>query len=355
MDVISRILKHGSRSVGEVVVQVLGGIADEGQRLREATMCVHNAMDLEERAGEIVGEVRLYIENYRLWAKGGYRSLDAFKRSIDFTNYMAMAVERSLVVGRRKGIEHSGILRNWRRPLHEVIPDDIKPEYYSENLLKALNRMSKVCDHGEVAELLREAIARRLEEREERVKLTPTPTLIARDVSQAIEMLEEARRAQETTAKKDNQPVSGQKRKRDAPAKKATSSKDTGITIRRPAKPTQRTGSATGRVVPQPNPEHTVPEARVMTTTIVTVAGMTAEAEQIANIAGLTTAVTTSEQAYGEEEATDEGEREEAGKDHAGESENVTGKRGCTLPRWSCRYCHKLRSTWRSSRAGGVA
>jgi hypothetical protein len=224
MDTLPRILQQGTRPVAKVVAEVLENICDPVERLSKAALCVTRALELEEWTGEVAAEAWLYITGKRLWVAGGYGSLDAFKEAIDYDNLIAMPMERNLIVGRRKREEHAGILRNWGRLLDDIIPEAIKPKYLSDNLLKHLHRLSKMCKRDEATAMLRNAVGRRLQERDTRMKLPPTPYLLATDVLRVIDDIETGKRNQQNPDKSKRQlrPERQRKRKRgqeDASAK----------------------------------------------------------------------------------------------------------------------------------------
>ena len=192
METLNVIAKGTSQSIKEIMKEQLDKQRDPKKRLSMALRYLSTAAELEEQVGEIAAESWSYIQGNQLWEAGGYASLDALKEDIYFDHILKATIERSNTVADRKGKEILGILQHWHCHPRDVLPTDLIPPYFSNDLLKNINRMSKLNPWETAIPLLVAIVQKRL-----KINLLSAPYLSPTDVLNAIRAIETSKKVKQ--------------------------------------------------------------------------------------------------------------------------------------------------------------
>ena len=165
METLDVIAKGTSQSIKEIMKEQLDKQRDPKKRLSTALRYLSTAAELEEQVGEIAAESWSYIQGNQ---------------------------QRSNTVADMKGKEILGILQHWHCHPRDVLPTDLIPPYFSDDLLKNINHMSKLNPWETAIPLLVAIVQKRL-----KINLLSAPYLSPTDVLNAIKAIKTSKKAKQ--------------------------------------------------------------------------------------------------------------------------------------------------------------
>lgn len=149
-----------SSSVEQQFQKRFGKLSRE-QQFNQLLDLLHATSEADERIAEVAWEAWRYVKTHRLW-ETRYPTLEAFQDAIDYEKTLKAILARHKMLSDRKQRDARGILENWGRLPHEVLPPELKPSTFSKHVLSQLNRLSKVCLLDHAITMLKKQVERRL-------------------------------------------------------------------------------------------------------------------------------------------------------------------------------------------------
>jgi hypothetical protein len=160
MDLIAIIGGHNHPSIEERLEKYMSSIP-KPQRLERIQELLVAASETDELVAEIASKAWSYLESHQLW-ESKYRSLEAFKEAINYESTVNDILKRKDILDARQLGESRCILANWGRLPHDALPPELHPPRFTTDMLRLLNRLSKICPLGQAISMLKDHVQQRL-------------------------------------------------------------------------------------------------------------------------------------------------------------------------------------------------
>ncbi|PYI23964.1 hypothetical protein BO99DRAFT_457803 [Aspergillus violaceofuscus CBS 115571] len=146
------------------------------------TNILRQGATVDERVGALIHAAWEHVRREELWSSR-FDSLDQYRQFIGFEELVKPVLRRHKRSDRSKQLSARMIAQHWDGPFHLVLPETLRPPFWSKHLLNSLASLSRLKPLPEAIHLLQESVKRR--PRRGRTQ----PHLLASDIERVLEAM----------------------------------------------------------------------------------------------------------------------------------------------------------------------
>ncbi|PYI27671.1 hypothetical protein BP00DRAFT_450006 [Aspergillus indologenus CBS 114.80] len=146
------------------------------------TNILRQGATVDERVGALIHAAWEHVRREELWSSR-FDSLDQYRQFIGFEELVKPVLRRHKRSDRSKQLSARMIAQHWDGPFHLVLPETLRPPFWSKHLLNSLASLSRLKPLPEAVHLLQESVKKR--PRRGRTQ----PHLLASDIERVLEAM----------------------------------------------------------------------------------------------------------------------------------------------------------------------
>lgn len=144
----------------EAFIETLLNSKPEHTHLDILTDILTKSSGIDERVASFINAAWNWVCYHHLWTTS-YQSLRDYRKAIGYAETVRPIIQRHKKSELAKLSNSQTILRYWRIPFDQALPDDLQPSIWSKHLLSLIASLSKHRSHSESIVLLRGSMTRR--------------------------------------------------------------------------------------------------------------------------------------------------------------------------------------------------
>ncbi|PYH86315.1 hypothetical protein BO82DRAFT_428752 [Aspergillus uvarum CBS 121591] len=146
------------------------------------TNILRQGATVDERVGALIHAAWEHVRREELWSSR-FDSLDHYRQFIGFEELVKPVLRRHKRSDRSKQLSARMIAQHWNSPFHLVLPETLRPPFWSKHLLNSLASLSRLKPLPDAIHLLQESVKKR--PRRGRTQ----PHLLASDIERVLEAM----------------------------------------------------------------------------------------------------------------------------------------------------------------------